>query len=158
MSRRIYSFIPGRSRSECKPDQNLFPRSGVGSITPTSARRARTRLDGRKLDEIRQISAETGYLPGPHGSALFTRGETQSLTTVTLGTKVDEQIVDQTMYQGYSKFLLHYNFPGFSTGEVKPNRGAGRREIGHGNLAHRSLKKGITTRVRRKSIHNSYRI
>ncbi|QHV93872.1 polyribonucleotide nucleotidyltransferase [Spirosoma endbachense] len=101
----------------------------------------RVRLDGRKLDEIRAISAEAGYLPGPHGSALFTRGETQSLTTVTLGTKVDEQIVDQAMYQGYSKFLLHYNFPGFSTGEVKPNRGAGRREIGHGNLAHRSLKK-----------------
>ena len=101
----------------------------------------RARLDGRALDEIRPISAEAGYLPGPHGSALFTRGETQSLTTVTLGTKTDEQIVDQTMYQGYSKFLLHYNFPGFSTGEVKPNRGAGRREIGHGNLAHRSLKK-----------------
>ncbi|RYC66421.1 MULTISPECIES: polyribonucleotide nucleotidyltransferase [Spirosoma] len=101
----------------------------------------RTRLDGRRLDEIRAISAEAGYLPGPHGSALFTRGETQSLTTVTLGTKVDEQIVDQAMHQGYSKFLLHYNFPGFSTGEVKPNRGAGRREIGHGNLAHRSLKK-----------------
>ncbi|MBD2754477.1 polyribonucleotide nucleotidyltransferase [Spirosoma validum] len=101
----------------------------------------RTRLDGRKLDEIRPISTEAGLLPGPHGSALFTRGETQSLTTVTLGTKTDEQIVDQTMYQGYAKFLLHYNFPGFSTGEVKPNRGAGRREIGHGNLAHRSLKK-----------------
>ena len=101
----------------------------------------RVRLDGRKLDQIRAISAEAGLLPGPHGSALFTRGETQSLTTVTLGTKTDEQIVDQTMYQGYSKFLLHYNFPGFSTGEVKPNRGAGRREIGHGNLAHRSLKK-----------------
>ncbi len=101
----------------------------------------RARLDGRALDQIRPILAEAGYLPGPHGSALFTRGETQSLTTVTLGTKTDEQIVDQTMYQGYSKFLLHYNFPGFSTGEVKPNRGAGRREIGHGNLAHRSLKK-----------------
>lgn len=101
----------------------------------------RSRLDGRQLDEIRQIQGEAGYLPGPHGSALFTRGETQSLTTVTLGTKIDEQIVDQAMYQGYSKFLLHYNFPGFSTGEVKPNRGAGRREIGHGNLAHRSLKK-----------------
>lgn len=101
----------------------------------------RSRLDGRQLDEIRQIQTEAGYLPGPHGSALFTRGETQSLTTVTLGTKIDEQIVDQAMYQGYSKFLLHYNFPGFSTGEVKPNRGAGRREIGHGNLAHRSLKK-----------------
>ena len=101
----------------------------------------RVRLDGRKLDEIRAISTEAGLLPGPHGSALFTRGETQSLTTATLGTKTDEQIVDQTMYQGYAKFLLHYNFPGFSTGEVKPNRGAGRREIGHGNLAHRSLKK-----------------
>ncbi|GAB3988661.1 polyribonucleotide nucleotidyltransferase [Spirosoma daeguense] len=101
----------------------------------------RIRLDGRQLDEIRPISTEAGLLPGPHGSSLFTRGETQSLTTVTLGTKVDEQIVDQAMFQGYSKFLLHYNFPGFSTGEVKPNRGAGRREIGHGNLAHRSLKK-----------------
>ena len=101
----------------------------------------RARLDGRKLDEIRPIMAEAGYLPGPHGSALFTRGETQSLTTVTLGTKTDEQIVDQAMYEGYNKFLLHYNFPGFSTGEVKPNRGVGRREVGHGNLAHRSLKK-----------------
>ncbi|MBD2704188.1 polyribonucleotide nucleotidyltransferase [Spirosoma sp. BT702] len=101
----------------------------------------RIRLDGRQLDEIRPISTEAGLLPGPHGSSLFTRGETQSLTTVTLGTKIDEQIVDQAMYQGYNKFLLHYNFPGFSTGEVKPNRGAGRREIGHGNLAHRSLKK-----------------
>ena len=105
----------------------------------------RVRLDGRQLDQIRPISAEAGYLPGPHGSALFTRGETQSLTTVTLGTKLDEQIVDQAMYQGYNKFLLHYNFPGFSTGEVKPNRGAGRREIGHGNLAHRSLKKVMPT-------------
>ena len=101
----------------------------------------RVRLDGRKLDQIRPIVAEAGLLPGPHGSALFTRGETQSLTTATLGTKSDEQIVDQTMYQGYSKFLLHYNFPGFSTGEVKPNRGVGRREVGHGNLAHRSIKK-----------------
>ncbi|GAB3921859.1 polyribonucleotide nucleotidyltransferase [Larkinella terrae] len=101
----------------------------------------RYRLDGRKLDEIRQITTEVDYLPSAHGSAVFTRGETQSLTTVTLGTKMDEQIVDQAMFQGFSKFLLHYNFPGFSTGEVKPNRGAGRREIGHGNLAHRALKK-----------------
>ena len=101
----------------------------------------RYRLDGRQLDEIRQITTEVDYLPSAHGSAVFTRGETQSLTTVTLGTKMDEQIVDQAMLQGYSKFLLHYNFPGFSTGEVKPNRGAGRREIGHGNLAHRALKK-----------------
>lgn len=101
----------------------------------------RTRLDGRALDQIRPILAEVDYLPSPHGSALFTRGETQSLTTVTLGTKLDEQIIDTAMYYGYGRFLLHYNFPGFSTGEVKPNRGPGRREIGHGNLAHRSLKK-----------------
>jgi len=101
----------------------------------------RIRIDGRKLDEIRPIACEVDFLPGAHGSALFTRGETQSLTTVTLGTKLDEQIVDTAMYYGYSKFMLHYNFPGFSTGEVKPNRGPGRREVGHGNLALRALKK-----------------
>jgi polyribonucleotide nucleotidyltransferase len=98
------------------------------------------RLDGRKTNEIREIWSSVDYLPATHGSALFTRGETQSLTTVTLGTKLDEQIIDGAMYEGYSKFLLHYNFPGFSTGEVKPNRGPGRREIGHGNLAWRALK------------------
>jgi polyribonucleotide nucleotidyltransferase len=101
----------------------------------------RYRLDGRKLDEIRQITCEVDYLPSPHGSAVFTRGETQSLTTVTLGTKLDEQIVDQAMTSGYNRFMLHYNFPGFSTGEVRPNRGPGRREVGHGNLAMRALKK-----------------
>ncbi len=101
----------------------------------------RKRLDGRALDQVRPIACEVDYLPGAHGSALFTRGETQSLTTVTLGTKMDEQIVDTAMYYGYSKFMLHYNFPGFSTGEVKPNRGPGRREVGHGNLALRALKK-----------------
>lgn len=101
----------------------------------------RARLDGRQLDEIRPIMCEADFLPMAHGSALFTRGETQSLTTATLGTKMDEQIIDMAMYQGYNKFLLHYNFPGFSTGEVKPNRGPGRREVGHGNLAHRALKK-----------------
>lgn len=99
------------------------------------------RLDGRKLDEIRPITCEVDFLPSAHGSALFTRGETQSLSTTTLGTKLDEQIVDQAMVKGYSRFYLHYNFPGFSTGEVRPNRGVGRREIGHGNLAQRSLKK-----------------
>ncbi|MBC7920671.1 MAG: polyribonucleotide nucleotidyltransferase [Ferruginibacter sp.] len=99
------------------------------------------RLDGRKLDEIRPIYSEVNYLPAAHGSALFTRGETQSLTTVTLGTKLDEQIIDSAMVSGYNKFILHYNFPGFSTGEVKPNRGPGRREVGHGNLALRALKK-----------------
>lgn len=101
----------------------------------------RTRLDGRQLDEIRPIACEVDYLPSAHGSAVFSRGETQSLTTATLGTKMDEQIVDQAMVSGYNKFLLHYNFPGFSTGEVKPNRAPGRREVGHGNLAHRALKR-----------------
>ncbi len=99
------------------------------------------RLDGRQLDEVRDIVAEVNLLPSAHGCALFTRGETQSLTTVTLGTKLDEQMIDGAMYQGSSKFILHYNFPGFSTGEVKPNRGPGRREVGHGNLAHRAISK-----------------
>ena len=98
------------------------------------------RLDGRKLNEIRPIWSEIDYLPNAHGSAIFTRGETQSLTSVTLGTKLDEQMIDGAMHSGYNKFILHYNFPGFSTGEVRPNRGAGRREIGHGNLALRALK------------------
>ena len=98
------------------------------------------RLDGRKLNQIRPIWSEIDYLPNAHGSAVFTRGETQSLTTVTLGTKLDEQMIDGAMHSGYNKFILHYNFPGFSTGEVRPNRGAGRREIGHGNLALRALK------------------
>jgi len=98
------------------------------------------RLDGRTTTQIRPIWSEVGYLPSAHGSAVFTRGETQSLTTVTLGSKDDEQMIDGAFINGYQKFLLHYNFPGFSTGEVRPNRGAGRREIGHGNLAMRSLK------------------
>ncbi|MHA6247767.1 polyribonucleotide nucleotidyltransferase [Pontibacter sp. CAU 1760] len=101
----------------------------------------RVRLDGRQLDEIRPIWSEVNYLPATHGSAVFTRGETQSLTTVTLGTKLDEQMIDSAMVSGTSKFLLHYNFPAFSTGEVRPNRGPGRREVGHGNLALRALKK-----------------
>lgn len=101
----------------------------------------RYRLDGRKLDEIRPIWSEIDYLPSAHGSSVFTRGETQSLTTVTLGTKLDEQLIDSAMFAGTNKFMLHYNFPGFSTGEVKPNRGVGRREVGHGNLALRALKK-----------------
>ena len=99
------------------------------------------RLDGRDVRTVRPIWSEIGYLPAAHGSAVFTRGETQALTTVTLGTKLDEQMIDGAFFNGYQKFILHYNFPGFSTGEVRPNRGAGRREIGHGNLALRSLKK-----------------
>jgi polyribonucleotide nucleotidyltransferase len=100
----------------------------------------KVRLDGRKTNEIRQITSEIDYLPSAHGSSVFTRGETQSLTTVTLGTKLDEQMIDGAMFDGTNKFILHYNFPGFSTGEVKPNRGPGRREVGHGNLAMRALK------------------
>jgi polyribonucleotide nucleotidyltransferase len=98
------------------------------------------RLDGRGLTDIRPIWCETDYLPSAHGSSVFTRGETQSLTTVTLGTKLDEQIIDGAMIFGTNRFMLHYNFPAFSTGEVRPNRGLGRREVGHGNLAMRSLK------------------
>ena len=98
------------------------------------------RLDGRQTDEIRPIWCEVDYLPSAHGSAVFTRGETQSLTTVTLGSKLDEQMIDGAMISGYNKFILHYNFPGFSTGETRPNRGPGRREVGHGNLAMRALK------------------
>lgn len=99
------------------------------------------RLDGRKTTEIRPIWCEVDYIPGPHGSAVFTRGETQSLSTVTLGTKLDEKILDDVLNQGRERFLLHYNFPPFSTGEAKAQRGVGRREIGHGNLAHRALKR-----------------
>jgi polyribonucleotide nucleotidyltransferase len=105
----------------------------------------RIRLDGRKLDEIRPIWGEVDYLPSAHGSAVFTRGETQALTTVTLGTKLDNKLVDEVMRRGVDKFLLHYNFPPYSTGEARPNRGTGRREIGHGNLAHRALKPMIPT-------------
>lgn len=99
------------------------------------------RLDGRGLEEIRPLTMEVSFLPSPHGSALFTRGETQSLTTVTLGTPLDELLVESAATSNYSKFILHYNFPPFSTGEVKMMRGVGRREVGHGNLAMRSLKK-----------------
>ena len=99
------------------------------------------RLDGRKTNEIRPIWCEVDYLPGPHGSAVFTRGETQSLATVTLGTKLDEKILDDVLNQGRERFLLHYNFPPFSTGEARAPRGVGRREVGHGNLAHRALKR-----------------
>lgn len=101
------------------------------------------RLDGRASTEIRPIWSEVDFIPGPHGSALFTRGETQSLTTVTLGTKLDEKIVDDALVHGTDRFLLHYNFPPFSTGDARPQRATGRREIGHGNLANRALKRII---------------
>jgi polyribonucleotide nucleotidyltransferase len=103
------------------------------------------RLDGRKTDQIRPIECEVDFLPSSHGSALFTRGETQSLTSITLGTKLDEKIIDGVLQRGSEKFVLHYNFPPFSTGDARPYRGVGRREIGHGNLAHRALKRMIPT-------------
>ena len=99
------------------------------------------RLDGRRTDEIRPIWCETDYLPYPHGSAVFTRGETQALATVTLGTKLDEKLIDDVLRRENERFLLHYNFPAFSTGEARAPRGVSRREIGHGNLAHRALKR-----------------
>ncbi len=99
------------------------------------------RVDGRKPNEIRPIWSEVDYLPATHGSSIFTRGETQSLTTVTLGTKLDEKIIDEVMEQGRNRFLLHYNFPPFSTGDARAERGISRREIGHGNLAHRAIKR-----------------
>jgi polyribonucleotide nucleotidyltransferase len=111
------------------------------------------RLDGRKLDEIRPIWSEINYLPSTHGSAIFTRGETQSLVTVTLGSKMDEQIIDGAIIDGKNNFLLHYNFPSFSTGEARPNRGTSRREVGHGNLAMRALKQVIPS-----GIENPYTI
>ena len=101
------------------------------------------RLDGRTTTDIRPIWSEVDYVAGPHGSAVFTRGETQSLTTVTLGTKLDEKIVDDVLNHSTERFLLHYNFPPFSTGDARPQRATGRREIGHGNLANRALKRMI---------------
>jgi polyribonucleotide nucleotidyltransferase len=98
------------------------------------------RLDGRNTTEIRPIWSEVDYIPGPHGAAVFTRGETQALTTVTLGTKLDEKLIDDVLVNEKERFLLHYNFPPFSTGEARPQRAVGRREVGHGNLAHRALK------------------
>lgn len=124
-------------------DENLVRRYYQDVIKEASRRLVLDegiRLDGRKHDEIRQIVCEIDPLPATHGSALFTRGETQSLTTVTLGTKLDEKIIDDVLTQGTEKFTLHYNFPPFSTGEARPARGVSRREIGHGNLAHRALK------------------
>ena len=101
------------------------------------------RLDGRKTSEIRPIWCEIDYLPSTHGSAIFTRGETQALATVTLGTSREANVIDMPSYEGEETFYLHYNFPPFSTGEARPIRGTSRREIGHGNLAQRALKRMI---------------
>ncbi|MCS6979239.1 MAG: polyribonucleotide nucleotidyltransferase [Flavobacteriales bacterium] len=130
------------------PEEEYVLKAGLigrylGELEWEAARQAvldtRRRMDGRSLDEIRSLYIVPDYLPAAHGSALFTRGETQSVTTVTLGTKLDEQIIDLALHQGTQRFFLHYNFPPFSTGEVKPIRGVSRREIGHGNLALRAL-------------------
>ena len=110
------------------------------------------RLDGRALDQIRPIWTEVDYLPSVHGSAVFTRGETQSLTSVTLGTKLDSQLIDGVVFEGESKFLLHYNFLPYSTGEARPLRGTGRREIGHGNLALPCIEEYA---ARRESLYHS---
>lgn len=138
----ITEFLSQYSEED-QVDEKLV-RKYYHDVLKESARRLvldeQIRLDGRKPDEIRPIICEIDPLPATHGSALFTRGETQSLTTVTLGTKLDEKIIDEVLNQGSEKFTLHYNFPPFSTGEAKPARGVSRREIGHGNLAHRALK------------------
>lgn len=116
------------------------------------------RLDGRKTTEIRPIWCEVDYLPAAHGSAVFTRGETQSLTTVTLGTKLDEKQIDDVLVKGTEQFVLHYNFPPFSTGEARPARGLSRREIGHGNLAWRALKPMVPVAKRIRTPFASYPI
>ncbi len=139
----LAEYLEGISEEEQEEKGELI-RTYFGDIQKKAIRNfvldTQKRLDGRKPDEIRDIWAEVDYLPAAHGSAVFTRGETQSLTTVTLGTKLDEQTIDGAVIEGKSKFLLHYNFPPFSTGEVKMMRFTSRREIGHGNLAMRALK------------------
>lgn len=133
--------IPEEEREEKKPMIDRY----FHDVQRDAVRRCildeRIRLDGRRTDEIRPISCEPNYLPYPHGSALFTRGETQALATITLGTKLDEKLVDDVLRRENEKFLLHYNFPAFSTGEARAPRGVSRREVGHGNLAHRALKR-----------------
>ena len=131
--------IPEEERSEKEPLVKRYFHDVQYDAVRAMILNERVRLDGRTLDQIRPIWIETDYLPSAHGSAIFTRGETQSLTSCTLGTKLDEQTLDGVIVEGSSRFILHYNFPPFSVGEVK-RMGTGRREIGHGNLAHRALK------------------
>ncbi len=137
--------LPEEQREEYTPMINRYYKNLEKEVIREYYLTNFTRLDGRKMDEIRPIWCEIDYLPMAHGSAIFTRGETQSLTTVTLGTKLDEQQIDGVVFQGYERFFLHYNFPPFSTGDARPYRGVGRREIGHGNLANRALKRMIPT-------------
>lgn len=143
------SFLEGYSEEEKAELNSFLVKKYFHDVEKDAVRNCvldtRIRLDSRQLDEVRPIWSEVDYLPSAHGSAVFTRGETQSLTTVTLGSKMDEQMIDGAMFSGYNKFILHYNFPAFSTGEARPNRGPGRREVGHGNLAMRALKPMLPT-------------
>ncbi len=132
--------LPEEEREEKQPMIDRYFHETEKEAIRNATLETRKRVDGRKLNEIRQIWSETDYLPAAHGSAIFTRGETQSLTTVTLGTKLDSQVIDGVVVEEKISFILHYNFPSFATGEVKPIRSTGRREIGHGNLAMRALK------------------
>ncbi|MCB9222908.1 MAG: polyribonucleotide nucleotidyltransferase [Crocinitomicaceae bacterium] len=142
--RKIYQEYVDSLDEETLEKESPFLSVYFGKAKKEAVRRVmldeRLRLDGRKFDEIRSIWTEVDYLPSAHGSAIFTRGETQSLTTLTLGGKLDEQMVDNATEKRYDRFMLHYNFPPFSTGEARPIRGVSRREIGHGNLAFRALK------------------
>ena len=132
--------VPEEERAEKMPLAKRYYHDVQYDAVRAMILNERVRLDGRQLDQIRPIWIETNYLPSVHGSAIFTRGETQSLTTCTLGTKLDEQTIDGAVIEASSRFILHYNFPPYSVGEVKRMMSAGRREIGHGNLAHRALK------------------
>lgn len=137
----FWATIPEEERPALKMMVSRYYHAVEKEAMRTMILNDKVRLDGRKTDQIRPIWSEVGTLPGAHGSAIFTRGETQSLSSVTLGTKDDEKLVDDVLYEGTERFLLHYNFPPFSTGEARPTRAPGRREIGHGNLAHRALKR-----------------
>jgi len=145
-SKIVEDFVAALPEEEAKEKSSMIKRY-YHDIEKEAVRNfvlnERKRIDGRKLDEIRPIWSEVDYLPSVHGSAIFTRGETQSLVTVTLGTKLDSQVIDGAVFEGKSNFILHYNFPSFSTGEVKFKGGTSRREIGHGNLALRALKSMI---------------
>ncbi len=140
----LQEYIDSIPEEELTDDKKALVKKYYHDVEKEAMRRAildeGKRLDGRKTNEIRPIWSEIDYLPATHGSAVFTRGETQSLSTVTLGTKLDEKIVDDALTKGSDRFLLHYNFPPFSTGDARPTRGVGRREVGHGNLALRALK------------------
>jgi polyribonucleotide nucleotidyltransferase len=140
LAKEIEEYLGGDLPDEDKPLIKFYFGELQYNVVRDMMLATRKRLDGRGLEDIRTLTMEVDILPSPHGSALFTRGETQSLTTVTLGTPLDELLVESAATSDYSKFILHYNFPPFSTGEVKMMRGVGRREVGHGNLAMRSLK------------------